>query len=386
MSRVPIKALGTVVVLGLLAVALFVSTGGGADPKTVTAHFPRAVSIFPGTDVRILGVNVGSVSSVTPEGDSVRVEMEYDAEYDLPAGAQAVIVTPTLVADRFVQLTPVFTEGEVMADGADIPLAETAVPVELDRIYASLRDLTETLGPNGVNADGTLNNLLRAGADALDGQGARTNAMIRNLAAAADTFGAGAGDLFTTVSQLAEFTATLADNDRLVRAFLADLAGVSEQLAGERTELEGVLSAVADTVGTVQGFVRDNREALATDVRKLTRVIGTINSEKDSLNTALDVAPVAMGNLVLAFNTESGSIGSRIGLTGNVQDADGLLCAIVQQSALPKITKTLACQIFEMVLEPLVSQAPSVPPESPGRRTSGFQAPPNLTELLGGRS
>ena len=46
-----------------------------------------------------------------PEGNSVRVEMEYDAEVDVPADAKAVVVTPTLVADRFVQLTPVYDEG-----------------------------------------------------------------------------------------------------------------------------------------------------------------------------------------------------------------------------------------------------------------------------------
>ena len=76
------------------------------ETKTVTAHFPRAVSVYKGTDVRVLGVNVGRVTAVIPEGNSVRVEMEYDADVDLPKDAKAVVVTPTLVADRFVQLTP----------------------------------------------------------------------------------------------------------------------------------------------------------------------------------------------------------------------------------------------------------------------------------------
>ena len=76
-----------------------------------------------------------------------------------------MIVTPTLVADRFVQLTPAYSSGPTMEDGADIPLPDSGVPVELDRIYASLRDLAEALGPNGVNKDGTLNHLLEAGAE-----------------------------------------------------------------------------------------------------------------------------------------------------------------------------------------------------------------------------
>ena len=98
-----------VVLLGLAAILTVVVTP--TETKTVTAHFPRAVSVYEGTEVRILGVPVGEVTAVIPEGNSVRVEMEYDAQYDVPADAKAVIVTPTLVADRFVQLTPVYEGG-----------------------------------------------------------------------------------------------------------------------------------------------------------------------------------------------------------------------------------------------------------------------------------
>ncbi|WP_193607259.1 MCE family protein [Nocardioides lijunqiniae] len=391
MRKVSIKVVALVGVLAVLAATLLVS-GGSKETRTVTAHFPRAVSVYVGTDVRILGVNVGEVTAVSPEGESVRVDMEYDAQYDVPADAQAVVVTPTLVADRFVQLTPVYTEGATMADGADIPLPETGVPVELDRIYAALRDLTHTLGPNGVNADGTLDNLLEAGAEGLDGQGKRANEMIRNLAAAATTFGEGSGDLFDTVSQLAEFTSALATNDKLVQAFMKDLAGVSNQLAAERQELEAALASVADAVGTVEKFVRGNRKALAKDVRGLTRVVRTINSEKGNLDDALRIAPVAIGNLVLAYNSESGTIGSRIGIEGNVADADGFLCAVVQQSELPAASKALACTIFEALLEQITTQVPARAPGAKGGAARQVIPPlqpaadpdPTLDGLIGG--
>lgn len=340
------------VVLAMLIAGTFVLVGKDESTKTVTAHFPRAVSVYEGTDVRILGVNVGKVTAVIPEGNSVRVEMEYDAKYDVPAEAKAAIVTPTLVADRFVQLTPAIQKGdEVMKSGADIPLPDTGVPVELDRIYASLEDLTVALGPNGVNKNGTLDNTLAAATEAFEGNGALGNEMIRNLSDAAVTFGEGSGDLFDTVSSLARFTEVLAANDAVVRAFLQDLAAVSAALADEREELTAALASVADAVGVVESFVRDNRKALATDVDKLTRVIKTINSEKDSIDTALTVAPVAIGNLVLAYDVKSGSIGSRIGIQQNIWDLDGLLCAFVQQSGLPAVSKDLACTLFEQIVE-----------------------------------
>lgn len=368
LSRVSGRTLAVAMAVVLLTTTYFFFLRDDTETKTVTAHFPRAVSIYVGSDVRILGVNVGRVTDVTPEGNSVRVEMEYDAQYQVPDDAKAVIVTPTLVADRFVQLTPAYQEGDgVMADDADIPLPDTGVPVELDRIYASLRDLSEALGPNGVNKDGTLDHVLAAGRNALEGQGANGNQMLLQLSRAAETFGEGAGPLFDTVTQLAEFTTTLAQNDKLVRAFIRDLADVTGQLSDERQEISAALASVADAVGTVRSFVHDNRDALVTDVEKLTRVMKAINSEKSSIDTALRVAPVAIGNLGLAYNTRTATIGSRIGISGNVWDADGFLCGIVQQAGLPRAAADLACRLFEQLLEPVEDQLPTIPPATPGR-------------------
>jgi phospholipid/cholesterol/gamma-HCH transport system substrate-binding protein len=390
------RALAVATAVILLAATFFVVRGDD-EVRTVTAHFPRAVSVYEGSEVRILGVKVGRVTAVVPEGNSVRVEMEYDAGEKIPADAKAAVITPTLVADRFVQLTPAYTGGPVMEDNGDIPLPDSGVPVELDRIYSSLRDLSEALGPNGVNRDGTLDHLLRAGSRNLEGEGRLGNQMIRDLSAAAATFGRGSGDLFGTVTELAKFTQVLGDNDRLVRAFIRDLAGVSSALADERVELERALDAVSRSVGVVEGFVRNNRTALVADLEKLTRVMKTINSERDSLDTALRVGPLALGNLAVAFNNQTGSIGSRIGLQGTFGNPDGLLCAIVMQSDMPRPSKNLACRIFTRLLEPVVGgEPPSGPPDLPLRlsdvdpdsraipRQYAYQGPATLDTLLGG--
>jgi virulence factor Mce-like protein len=372
------------------------------ESKAVTAHFSRAVSVYPGTDVRILGVNVGRVTAVIPQGDSVRVEMEYDASYNVPADASAVVVTPTLVADRFIQLTPVYTGGEVMADGAVISLPETGVPVELDRIYASLSALTQALGPDGVNADGTLNNLLAAAAEALDGQGAAGNEMITNLAAAAEVFGEGSGPLFETVTHLAGFTETLAENDELVRAFMDDLTTVAQVLAEESDELDKALTALARAVGEVESFVADNRDALVTDIEQLTDVLHTIASEEENLRTALEVAPVALGNLHASFDNLTGTQNARFGIGGNIWAADGFICGLVQQiPGMPRALKDAACALFKALLEPITHSIPFIPPEygsnvPRGTADGGAGEPetvpvemelgesPSVAELLGG--
>src|SRR4051812_4832043 len=164
------KAAAGIAVLALLAGLLVVLWPSGGT-KTATAYFPRALNIFPDSDVTVLGVKVGSVDSVTPVGKSVKVVFHYDAAVRVPADGFAALVAPTLVSDRTVQLGPAYAGGPVLSDGAVLPLSQTMVPLELDQIAATLRDLTEALGPEGANSEGALSRLLAVGADNLRGQG-----------------------------------------------------------------------------------------------------------------------------------------------------------------------------------------------------------------------
>ena len=131
-----------------------------SDQKTVTAYFPRTVSLYEGSDVRVLGVPVGTIDKVEPEGTRVKVMMNYDSEVKIPSDAEAVIISPSIVGDRYVQLTPAYTSGDVLADGTVLEESRTSVPLELDQIYSSLDQLTVALGPNGANKNGALTDLL----------------------------------------------------------------------------------------------------------------------------------------------------------------------------------------------------------------------------------
>lgn len=378
----------------VLLTATLLAVRGGDEARTVTAEFDRAVAIYPGSEVRILGVRVGEVLEVVPEGESVRVRMSYDAEYDVPANAKAVIVTPTLVSDRFIQLTPAYDGGKKLADGAVIEKPDTDVPVELDRIYSSLEDLSLALGPNGVNKNGTLDHLLDVGAKNLEGKGKLANRTIRDMSRAAETFGNSSGDLFATVRELGHFTRVLAKNDKVVRGFMEELSGASEVLAGERQELQQVLAEVSRSVEVVERFVKDNRGQLVTDVEKLTKVVKTVSSERDNLAKALRYGPVGLGNLTLMFDARTGTVGGRIGVEGNIADADGFLCSLVAQAQIGKQMTDLACNLFKQLLEPVgtgVAEQMSGPakagPAARAQRTQATFSEPgdaSLTGLMGG--
>lgn len=350
-----------------------------AHTVTVTAEFTRAVGLFPGSDVRVLGVHVGQVRSVTPTGSTVRVVLDYDASVKVPADAKAVVVAPSLVSDRYVQLLPVWTKGPALAEGAVIGVDRTAVPVELDRISASVDDLMVALGPDGANKNGALSRFIDTSAANLRGQGQNLHDTTADLSSAIQTLAEGRGDLFGTVDNLQSFTTMLAGDDQAVRRLNADLADVSDQLDGERGDLAATLKNLAVALTEVSSFVHDNRAVLRDDVAKLTTVTSAVASKRDALAETLTNAPVALSNLQNAYDPVTGTLATRTNIE-QLKDPALLLCSLLSGPT-GKVDSPL-CTLLRATLPGL----PGLPdlPGLPGLpRQSG---PPGQAGLPGPRS
>ena len=368
--RLPLRTLVVgVVVVGLLAAAAVVFWPSTPD-RLVTAHFTRAVGLYPGSQVRVLGVPVGTVRSVEPEGKQVKVVLAVKGDVKVPADAQAAILSPSLVSDRYVQLLPAWTHGPTLRDGADIPVERTAVPVELDRVTQSLDDLSKALGPQGANAKGSLSRLLATSADNLDGQGDKANQAVHELSLALGTVSGSREDLFTTVKNLQTFTSTLAAADPQVRRLNTDLASVADQLSGEKDDLALALKNLAVALREVSTFVSDNRSVLKQDVAALTSVTGTVAADRNQLAELLDNAPVALSNLQNAYNPPSGTLDTRDNFN-QLNHPDELLCGLINQ----QVSKVTACT---KALGPLLT------PLSQLLAASGGGTPSLPTGLLSG--
>ncbi|WP_244931426.1 MCE family protein [Nocardioides sp. W7] len=343
------RVIPLLVILALVAAAGLTMLGS-EDHKRLTAHFPRTVSIYEGSDVRVLGVPVGRVVSVTPSGTDVVVEMEYDAEVDVPADARAVIVAPSIVGDRFIQLTPAYEKGKVLADSATLTADRTSVPLELDQIYSSIDDLTVALGPSGANKNGALTDLLETTAQNFAGQGVQLNQTIKDFGKLSTTLDDNKDELFKSATQLESFISALAENDQTVRSFNTSLGEVSTMLAGEREELSASLENLSAALGEVSTFVSDNREVLGRDIAGLNRVAKVLVKQRGALDEILKAGPLALNNLYLTYNPEAGTLdtNANIGNLANeiVSDPGLLLCSILAQN---DPTGTL-CQLVQGIL------------------------------------
>lgn len=299
------------VLLGLALVVTGAVVGANLlrDPITFTADFDSAVGLYPGSDVQILGVPVGTVTKVEPVGKKVRVSMELDEDQKVAADTGAVIVAPTLVSDRYVQLTKPWERGPELESGARIDT--TAVPVEIDEMYKSLVDVGQQLGPNGANKNGALSDFLKTLAANLDGQGADLNTMISEFSDASATVSGFDKDFFETIKNLDSLNSTLLEHDSGVAGANKQLAVVARYLSEDRENLSSAITELGDALALLEGFIKDNRAALKSSVDGLRGPTQVLVKQRKSLEEAVRTIPLALQNFIKAYDPSSNTISGR---------------------------------------------------------------------------
>jgi virulence factor Mce-like protein len=382
-----VVALVAVVALVIVIVAVSVTTGGGKTYK-LTAYFTKTVGLYTGNDVRIMGVKVGQVDSITPAGTEVKVVMSYNGDDRVPLNAKAVVIEPSIVSDRYVQITPGYVSGQTLPDNAVLGCPsgdsdatatadtatcadQTAVPLELDQIFGNLNQLDTALGPNGANKNGALAQLIKIGAENLKGNGQAFNAAFKQFSTLISTLAGSRGDLFDTVSSLQKFTTTLANDNGGVVALNKNLALVGGQLAGERKDLGAALANLATALTSVESFVADNRSGLKTDIHGLAKVTDVLTKEKTAITQFTDLAPLALSNLSLAYDPASKTLDTNTALTEPLLKTgpSGALCQL----------------LGTLGLDTLIGNAVGCSATAPVISTSSLHhSAPTLAELLTG--
>lgn len=283
----------------LLAILIAISFAAGvvglafppeqkAPPIRVRAVFAKTIGLFEQSHVRVLGVSVGRVESVTPKGTAVEVVMKIDGERKIPADAKVVLVPISLIADRYLQLTPVYSTGPTLEDGDIIGVERTAIPAELDDVLDQLKKLLDAVeagtAENPKSIGEAVQNLAAAlqgsGDDfsrALDGGGALAGSVVEN-ASAVD---ASIGHLASLASALAERRGDIASlNTRLYQALSA--------IASERDALNGALSNAALLTEQLESLVKEHRPALEADLSVLADTTQILIRQQDSVIQSLE--------------------------------------------------------------------------------------------------
>lgn len=349
------KVTSIVLVIALLVVLAIALLVRGRE-NTGTAYFAQTVNLYPGDEVRVLGVQIGEITAIQPERDQVRVDFSYDADTPIPADVAAAIVSPSLVGVRFVQLSPAYEGGATLPGGAVIPIGRTVSPAEWDEVKQQVLDLATALGPHANQTAGALDRLLETTSANLDGQGPAIRQTLGNLSRAVTTLSDGRQDLFATIRNLQVFIAAIQDADAQVARFQSQLARVSNVLDENRENLGRALNTITTELPLIEGFIRDNRERLTTDVQKLTQITSALMTQRQSLADVLQRAPATVSNFSNMVDEHSGSVTVALAPT-NLRDPAAFICDAAASAAPGGATSPDAGNACRAGLGPLLDLA-----------------------------
>lgn len=347
------------VVCALIAVALvYVRSGSGST--TIAAEFTSATGIYPGDDVKVLGVRVGTVESITPGPRSVRIVLNVDDDVPVPADAQALIVSQSLVSARFVQLTPPYDGGPRMDSGDTVPLSRTGVPVEWDEVTAALAELSDALGPPqnpdsdtaDPNDPGSLASVVTRAADMVDGRGAAFKDAMVQLSDAMSTLADGRDDLFSIVRNLQVFVSALKDSSQQITAFNRNLASVAGVLEDNHDLLGSAITTLDSALGDVRGFVDENGRLLTDQIDKIGDVTQVLTDQSDELAAILHQAPTQMSNFYNIYEPAQGSMTGVISVP-NLANPIQFICGSIAGAA--RVNSDEASQLCREYLGPFLS-------------------------------
>jgi phospholipid/cholesterol/gamma-HCH transport system substrate-binding protein len=285
-----------------------------ATSHQVIAYFPSTVGLYPGDDVRVVGVPVGKITSIEPRAEDVKVTMDVDADVKLPADARAIIIAPNLVSARFIQFTPAYTKGPVMAGGAQIGLDRTGVPVEWDDVKKQLTQLSASLAPQQGDMQGPLAAFVNQAADTFDGNGDSFRNALRELSQTAGRLGDSRTDLFGTVRNLQVLVNALANSNEQIVEFSNHVASVSQVLADSGKDLDQTLGSLNQALNDVKGFLNQNNQALIGQIGKLTDFTTILSQHSDDIEQILHITPNGLANFYNIYNPAQGTVGGLLSL------------------------------------------------------------------------
>ena len=296
-----------------------------------TAYFTDALSLYPGDQVQIMGIQVGKVASVLPEGDRTKVTFEYQSTYKVPANVTASIVNPSLVSTRNISLSPAYTSGPTLADDAVIPLERTQVPVEFDQLRDQLTELVQQLGPTQKDPSGPIGTFINSFADGLDGKGKQLNGSLNSLSDALSTLNDGSGDLFAVVKSLALFVNALYKSDGQIVSLNGNLAQITNSLTNSDREVANLLDQADQLFTTVRKFTNESGGVLTKDVDNLEEVTNAIlqPEPRKGLESALHVIPNSSANFINVYKPTHGSLAA-VPAIANFANPLQFICSSIQ--------------------------------------------------------
>ncbi len=315
--RPKVLALGAALLVLAVVSAIVVWNFGkdALNTATITAQFDNAAGLYEDNTVAVLGMPVGKVTKITPKGGYVEVEFTMDRDVKVPADAQAVTISNSILTDRQIELTPPYRGGPTLSDGDTIGLNRTKTPVEFARVLDVLDKLSTSLRGDG-NGNGPVADLVNASAAIADGNGQQMKDSLGELSNAlrlsADGGAVTRDQLTTIVRNVSSLLEAAAANDATLREFGSNVNVLSQVIADEDLGSGTTgkkLNEVLVQAGEVLEANRDNIKGIVDNANTVS--VTTVDHQRD-LAEFLDLAPMTLDNIYNIVDQRNGALRAKV--------------------------------------------------------------------------
>jgi phospholipid/cholesterol/gamma-HCH transport system substrate-binding protein len=303
LQSIPHREFAAFIAAVLVAAGLFILVRP-AGSMTVHADFAQVDGMFVGSNVAVLGVPLGRVDGIEPRGDHVRLTLSLPADTDLPANAEAWVMSPNVVSDQYIELTPPYRSGEKLDDGAVIPPERTRAPIKWDRLTESVNELLVAFGPEGANSDGSVGRLLTNFADMLDGRGGDIRRAILNISQATEVAVGEMDHVEELLTSLDALVEVLADNKSTVDSLTSSVDQVAGELARQEGDLADAITSLGRVLDEVAALARDHGDSITGTVGRLADVSAHLARHQGEVAEILDTFPLAADNITRAIERD----------------------------------------------------------------------------------
>ncbi|WP_255502962.1 virulence factor Mce family protein [Mycolicibacterium sp. CR10] len=276
----------TVCAMGaFLLVAVFGQVRFG-EGKNYLAQFVNVSGLREGDLVRIAGVEVGKVQTITVNRDAtVTVEFSADETVSLTEGSRAAIRYDDLIGNRFLALLEGAGPLQALKPGGTIPLARTESALDLDMLIGGFRPLFRALDPDQVNE------LTAQLIEAFQGQGPTIGSFLNQAAAVTNTLADRDVLIGEVVDNLNVVLGSLGGQSERFDKAVTSLSELVQGLSDRRNDLSDAVAFVDAGAGSFADLMSQAREPFHKVVRELDRAAGIAVADHEYLDRFINELP-----------------------------------------------------------------------------------------------
>jgi phospholipid/cholesterol/gamma-HCH transport system substrate-binding protein len=305
------------------------------------AEMTDVTGLGAGDAVKLAGVTVGQVKSITTDHGLAVVQFAVNRNVFLPSDVQDGIRWQNVLGQKYFYLYASRSTGTRLAPGATIPPAREEADADIGAFLDALGPVLQSIDPSQANAfvEGVLGGLQ----DNLD----QVGSLIDNAATVSTTVGNLNVQIGSVIDNLSTVMGALGARRQDLQNVVANLATISTALASRNQTLDDVVANFSKVSGEFANVISNNRSNLDSIISSLDTVAKTLQSHRGDLDQDLTT---------LSAGLEPYTLISSYGQWFNVQTV--YVCLADQTS----------CQYQEGGPKPSKVSGPSSPAASPALR------------------